>query len=179
MVSATQIDAILPQTQCTRCGYSGCKPYALAIAHEGVAVNRCPPGGRSVLAKLNALLGQAHADIDPSVGHISPPRIAVIDPEHCIGCAKCLPACPVDAILGARKALHTVITPECSGCELCLPPCPVDCITLVYTSEAPLAAERIDADAKRYRERYSAHQQRVEQKRLAEQNRLATLSGVP
>jgi len=157
---ADRLDALLPQTQCTRCGFAGCRPYAEALARGEVTADHCPPGGAATAAALAALLGGAPRPVDPAFGAEGPPRVAVIDEAVCIGCAKCLPACPVDAIVGAQKLLHTVIAAECSGCELCLPPCPVDCITMVAVADAPLTLAAIRADAVRYRARYAAHRAR-------------------
>jgi electron transport complex protein RnfB len=157
---AEQIDACLPQTQCTRCGYSGCKPYAEALAASEADIDQCPPGGAATAAELAALLGRIAKPVNPSHGTEGPPRVALIDESVCIGCAKCLPACPVDAIVGARRQLHTVIASQCSGCELCLPPCPVDCITLVPLQDTPLALAEIRANAHTYRVLYTAHQNR-------------------
>jgi Na+-translocating ferredoxin:NAD+ oxidoreductase subunit B len=129
-VAAGRIDALLPQTQCTRCGYPGCLPYAAAIAAGGAEINQCPPGGSATIAALAELLGREFQPLNPANGVESPPRVAWIDEERCIGCARCLPPCPVDAIIGAAKYLHTVLTDRCTGCELCLAPCPVDCIEM-------------------------------------------------
>lgn len=126
-----QIDALLPQTQCTQCGYDGCLPYAHAIAHEGEQINRCPPGGTQGVHALARLLGQDPLPLDASCGIERPLHLAVIDEIHCIGCTLCIQACPVDAIVGANKLMHTVLPDQCTGCELCVPPCPVDCITMV------------------------------------------------
>lgn len=129
-----KIDAVLPQTQCGQCGYPGCRPYATAIA-EGVAdINKCPPGGEEGIHKLADLLGM---EFKPFGGETvpKPKSIAVIDESTCIGCTLCIQACPVDAIVGAAKQLHTVIASECTGCELCVPPCPVDCILMVPIEE--------------------------------------------
>lgn len=125
-----RIDALLPQTQCTQCGYEGCRPYAHAIAHEGEAINRCPPGGQAGVAELARLLSRPELPLDESCGRHEPLHLAVIDESHCIGCTLCIQACPVDAIVGANKLMHTVIADQCTGCGLCLPPCPVDCITM-------------------------------------------------
>lgn len=125
------IDALLPQTQCGRCGYAGCRPYAEALAAGNTELNRCPPGGAATIAALAALLGCEPLPLDPACGVEAPAQVALIDEALCIGCAKCLPACPVDAIVGAPKHLHTVLAAECTGCGLCLPPCPVDCIVMV------------------------------------------------
>jgi electron transport complex protein RnfB len=125
-----QIDALLPQTQCGRCLYPGCRPYAAAIASGAADIDRCPPGGEATVRALAALLDRAPRPLDPAFGTPTPAQVAWIDEEKCIGCARCLPACPVDAIVGASRQTHTVIAAQCTGCELCLPPCPVDCIEL-------------------------------------------------
>lgn len=122
-----KIDALLPQTQCGQCGYPGCRPYAEAIAKGEADINLCPPGGEEGVAKLADLLGR---DVKPLDAEEKPPQIARIDENICIGCTLCIQACPVDAIVGAAKQLHIVITPVCTGCELCLPPCPVECISM-------------------------------------------------
>lgn len=154
------IDAILPQTQCGLCGYTGCRPYAEAIAGEGAAINRCPPGGDEVIAELAQLLGRPAAALDTTMGVTAAPAVAFIDESVCIGCTLCITACPVDAIVGARKLMHTVITAECTGCALCLPPCPVDCIRIAATGAArDRQAQR--AAAPRLRQRFQAHQQRL------------------
>jgi electron transport complex protein RnfB len=127
---AARIDALLPQTQCTRCGYSGCSPYAAAIAAAEAPINQCPPGGRSTIAALARLLDRPVLPLNPVNGTESPPSVAWIDENRCIGCARCLNPCPVDAIVGAQKYLHTVLADRCTGCELCLAPCPVDCIEM-------------------------------------------------
>ena len=125
-----QIDALLPQTQCGQCLYPGCRPYATAIASGEADIDRCPPGGEQTVRALAALLDRAPRPLDPAFGVPKPAQVAWIDEERCIGCARCLPACPVDAIVGASRQMHTVIAAQCTGCELCLPPCPVDCIEL-------------------------------------------------
>ena len=173
---AQQIDALLPQTQCTRCGFSGCRPYADAIAAREALTDRCPPGGTPVAAALAALLGVPFRPVDPAVGTERPPKVAVIDEAVCIGCAKCLPACPVDAIAGARKRLHTVIEADCSGCELCLPPCPVDCIRMVDVATEPLDSEQINARAVLYRDRYEAHLAREDRREAERRIKLAARS---
>jgi electron transport complex protein RnfB len=128
----TQIDALLPQTQCGQCGYPGCKPYAEAIAREEVAINRCPPGGQHTIDALADLLNREAIPLDETHGaEADLPTVAVIREAECIGCTKCIQACPVDAILGAAKQMHTVIAAECTGCDLCVAPCPVDCIDMV------------------------------------------------
>ncbi|MGA1207504.1 MAG: electron transport complex subunit RsxB [Litorivicinaceae bacterium] len=128
-----KIDACLPQTQCGQCGHPGCRPYAEAIA-AGEAINKCPPGGAETIAALAELLGVEAMPLDETHGTTAEPMVAVIDEDVCIGCTKCIAACPVDAILGASKRMHTVIADECTGCDLCLAPCPVDCITLIPRS---------------------------------------------
>ncbi len=153
------IEALLPQTQCTRCGYRGCRPYAEALAHGSADINQCPPGGAAVIGELAALLGRAPLPLDPARGREGPPRLAHIDAQTCIGCAKCLPPCQVDAIIGARQQLHTVVTELCTGCELCIAPCPVDCITLVPRPAVPLPpAPSVN------RLRYAAHTARLERR---------------
>lgn len=134
---ALRIDALLPQTQCTQCGFEGCLPYAQAIAEERAGIDRCPPGGDEAIARLARLLGRPVRPLDPSVGPARSPQVAVIDEAACIGCTKCIDACPVDAIVGARQLMHTVIAAWCTGCELCLPPCPVDCIALESAPALP------------------------------------------
>lgn len=125
-----QIDAVLPQTQCGQCGYPGCKPYAEAIA-EGDDINKCPPGGEATIKKLADLMGVEPKPLDAAHGEEDIKKVAFIREDECIGCTKCIQACPVDAILGAAKHMHTVITDECTGCDLCVDPCPVDCIDMV------------------------------------------------
>ncbi len=125
------IDALLPQTQCGECNYDACRPYAEAISQGQAEINQCPPGGQFVIDQLANLLGRESVPLNPEHGVYRPFRLAVIDEDQCIGCTKCIQACPVDAIIGATKQMHTVISEFCTGCELCLPPCPVDCIDLV------------------------------------------------
>ena len=130
-----KIDAILPQTQCGQCTYPGCKPYATAIAAGEADINQCPPGGEEGIRKLAELLGVEPKPLNAEHGVTKPKSLAVIDENICIGCTLCIQACPVDAILGAAKHMHTVIAVECTGCELCLAPCPVDCISMVPIQE--------------------------------------------
>lgn len=125
-----QIDATLPQTQCGQCGFPGCKPYATAIAKGEADINCCPPGGDEGVRKLADLLGREFKPLSAEHGIEKPKQVALIDESTCIGCTLCLQACPVDAIIGAAKQMHTVVVPLCTGCELCLPPCPVNCITM-------------------------------------------------
>ncbi|HLR12602.1 MAG TPA: electron transport complex subunit RsxB [Burkholderiaceae bacterium] len=141
------IDALLPQTQCTQCGYDGCRPYATAIAQGEADINRCPPGGQEGVNQLAELLGVAPPALDTSRGLPGPLQVAIIDEAHCIGCTLCIQACPVDAIVGANQLMHTVLSDQCTGCELCVAPCPVDCISMVaanreWTPEDARAARR-------------------------------------
>ncbi len=161
---AERIDALLPQTQCRRCGFDGCRPYADALARGESALNRCPPGGREVVAQLAVLLGRPVLPLDPDCGNEGPQLVALIDEEACIGCARCLDDCPTDAIVGARKRMHTVIALDCSGCELCLPLCPVDCIHMVEVpalTALPLTAPERDARAAHYRQLYDSRRARL------------------
>ncbi len=143
-----RIDALLPQTQCTRCGYAGCRPYAEAVATGVADINRCPPGGETTLGDLAALLDREPVPLDASCGMPGPLLVARIDESRCIGCTLCIKACPVDAIIGAPKRMHGVLSALCSGCELCVAPCPVDCIVM---APAGRSWESADADAARAR----------------------------
>jgi electron transport complex protein RnfB len=129
--SIDMIDSLLPQTQCGKCGYPGCYPYAKAIVDNEADINQCPPGGRNTIKHLAQLLGRRIKPLNPDYGQEGPKKVAFIDEEICIGCVKCIHACPVDAIIGAPKQMHTIIGQECTGCELCVAPCPVDCISMV------------------------------------------------
>ena len=133
-----EIDALLPQTQCGQCSFPGCRPYAEAIANGLADINQCPPGGQATIEALATLLGSDVKALNAKNGLEGPPRFAVIDEAECIGCTLCLQACPVDAIVGASKLMHTVIVSACTGCDLCLPPCPEDCITML---EHPVTLE--------------------------------------
>lgn len=161
MWTADDIDALLPQTQCTRCGYAGCLPYAQAIERGAAEINQCPPGGAAVIAALARLTTRACLALNPANGIEMPHRIALIDEDHCIGCAKCLPPCPVDAIIGAPRHTHTVLAEACTGCELCVAPCPVDCISIVPASRLPGAPADAPPPAIN-RERFTAHTSRFE-----------------
>ena len=153
-----RIDGILPQTQCTKCGFDGCRPYAAAIASGEADINRCPPGGDAGIGALAALLGREPLPLDPTCGR-SPEtlHIATIEEVHCIGCTLCIQACPVDAIVGAGKLMHTVVPDLCTGCELCVAPCPVDCIRMV-----PAGRDWTRADADAARRRHENRRRRLE-----------------
>ena len=171
--SIEEIDAVLPQTQCTRCGYPDCRAYAEAISAGQASINRCPPGGDEGIVRLARLTGQAVQPLDPNCGAEGPRLLAVIDEAWCIGCTLCLDACPVDCITGAHKRMHTVIDDLCTGCELCLPVCPVDCIALVpvsgkHTGWAAWSQPQAD-DA---RSRYQFHQHRLQRTKAENQQRL-------
>lgn len=174
MSIADAIDALLPQTQCTRCGYPGCRPYAEAIAAGEAPINRCPPGGAEGIGRLARLLECDELPLDPACGTEEPRRVAWIDPAACIGCTKCIQACPVDAIIGAQRRMHTVIAALCTGCELCVAPCPVDCIAMI-----PVTGERTgweawsQAQADAAHERYLARQARLVREREENDARLA------
>src|ERR1700694_1281479 len=154
-----RIDALLPQTQCRRCGYEGCRPYAHAIAQGAAAINRCPPGGAETVGALSALLRVPALPLDPACGDSGPLVVARIDEAACIGCTLCIAACPVDAIVGAAKPIHTGLVALCACCGLCVPPCPVDCIAL---PPAGRAWTRADADLAR--SRFEEHAKRLEKK---------------
>lgn len=166
------IDALLPQTQCGLCSYGACSPYAKAIAEHGEKINRCPPGGVKTLRALGALLKQ---DITPYLADMQttekPPQTAYIRADECIGCTKCIQACPVDAIIGSAKQLHTILTSECTGCGLCVAPCPVDCIDIQTLTQPSYEPERA-------RSRYAARIQRLadekHKKEIKQKNNLQT-----
>jgi electron transport complex protein RnfB len=145
-----RIDALLPQTQCTKCGYTGCRPYAEAIAAAVAPINQCPPGGADGIAALADLLHRPPLPLNPANGAEKPLTVAVIDESLCIGCTLCIQACPVDCIVGAPTRMHSVIASECTGCDLCLPPCPMDCIAMVPV-QPPRTWTRDDAGAARLR----------------------------
>ncbi len=152
------IDALLPQTQCTRCGYAACRPYAEALAANQTDLNRCPPGGAATIDALATLLRRAPLPLDETCGsESSVARIARVIEADCIGCTKCIAACPVDAIVGAANLMHTIIDAQCTGCELCIPPCPVDCIVMIDAPSLPLPRDQRNA----HLGRYHAHQARL------------------
>ncbi len=170
------IDAALPQTQCTRCGYPDCAAYAEAVASSDAAINRCPPGGNEGVVRLAAITGRPVQALDPGCGVEGPLTVAAIDENWCIGCTLCIKACPTDAIVGTNKRMHTVIEPYCTGCELCIPVCPVDCISLEVVSEqrtgwdawspeqAELARSRYEARKQRLVRENHEHEERLEKK---------------
>jgi electron transport complex protein RnfB len=171
---ADRIEDLLPQTQCTKCGYAGCRPYAQAVAQGEAGYNQCPPGGAQGVARLAALLGKPVIPLNPANGEERPRPLAVIDETLCIGCTLCMQACPVDAIVGAPKLMHTVVVELCTGCDLCVAPCPVDCIDMI-----PVTGERTGWDAwsealaRAARERHERRAARHERERAAAQARAA------
>jgi len=176
------IDTLLPQTQCTKCGYAACRPYAEAIASGEADINQCPPGGAEGIRKLARLLDRDEKPLNPANGTEKPRSAAVIDEARCIGCMLCIKACPTDAIVGAAKQMHTVITGACTGCDLCLPPCPVDCIEMVDLARleksgnahaSALLAQTITESADIARSRYQFRQERLVRQALERAERLA------
>jgi electron transport complex protein RnfB len=165
---ADVIDALLPQTQCRQCGYPGCRPYAEAIAHGEADINRCPPGGQHTVEDIARLAGVLTKPLDAACGGPQSPAVAVIEETRCIGCTLCIQACPVDAIVGASKLMHTVIASECTGCKLCVPPCPVDCIIMTNAGQEAAPAER-RRRAQHFRARYAARTARLERERTERQ----------
>jgi electron transport complex protein RnfB len=151
---AEEIDALLPQTQCTKCGFDGCLPYARALAAGEADINQCPPGGAAGVRKIALLLGREEKPLNPANGAERHRTVALIDEARCIGCTLCIQACPVDAIVGAAKCMHTVVAELCTGCDLCLAPCPVDCIAMLPLPEADAAWTQTMADASRERHRF-------------------------
>lgn len=171
---ADAIDAALPQTQCRRCGYPDCAAYAQAVADGAAGINQCPPGGAEGVARLAALTGRAALPLDPARGREGPLRLAVIDEAWCIGCTLCIKACPVDCIVGASKAMHTVIAAQCTGCELCIPACPVDCIALVEVDGSRTGWDAWSPQqASQARARYAFHRLRVARDARENEARLA------
>ncbi len=171
---ADRLDAALPQTQCTRCGYPDCRGYAQAMAAGEADINRCPPGGAEGIHRLAALTGHPVLPLDPAHGTEGPRALAVIDEDWCIGCTLCIKACPVDCIVGASKLMHTVIDPLCTGCELCVPVCPVDCIAMRPVTGAATGWQAWSAaQADTARTRYAMHGQRLEHERREDDERMA------
>ena len=174
---AEALNSALPQTQCTRCGYPDCRSYANAMALDGAPINQCPPGGREGVARLARLTGRPTAALNPAHGRESARQLAVIDEAWCIGCTLCIAACPVDAIVGAPKLMHTVMAEHCTGCALCLPACPVDCIALQPASGTLTGwAAWSAAQAQAARQRHALHQRRT-QRTAQEQAQRLTAAG--
>ncbi len=189
-----KIDAVLPQTQCRQCGFSGCRPYAAAIAEGDADINQCPPGDEAGIQKLADLLGVRPMPLNAAHGVPKPKAVALIDEQICIGCAFCIEACPVDAIIGAAKQMHTVIAVECTGCELCIAPCPVDCISMIPVGKQICGAECescIASDdrlmrenkvkkkaADRARVRYHSRLERLEYEKRGQGEKLAQKTGI-
>lgn len=172
-ILVNKIDKLLPQTQCGQCEYAGCKPYAEAIALNNEKINKCVPGGIEILTKLGELLQQ---DISPFIDDIrdkqTPPRLAIIRENECIGCTKCIQACPVDAIIGGAKQMHTILKSECTGCGLCIAPCPTDCIDLIDLENPTYQPDRA-------REQYEKRQIRLQQTKKIEQKDPVNLTLIP
>jgi electron transport complex protein RnfB len=170
---ADQIDAALPQTQCTRCGEPDCRRYADAIAVGAAPINRCPPGGQAGVGRLAQIVQQPEPLLDPEFGIEAERAVAVIDESWCIGCTLCIKACPVDAIFGAPKAMHAVIGPDCTGCELCLPACPVDCIRMDTVESGRTGWDNWSQNAADLaRQRYLARGDRLAREAVEQQARL-------
>ncbi len=174
---AAALNDALPQTQCTRCGYPDCRAYADAIAFDAAPINQCPPGGAEGIGRLAALTGRVAEPLNPANGVEAPRQLAVIDEDWCIGCTLCLAACPVDAIVGGPKAMHTVLDAPCTGCELCLPVCPVDCISLRPVSGANTGWQAWSApQAEAASARYAWHHERGSRDAAERDARLQRLS---
>lgn len=171
---ADQIEDLLPQTQCTKCGYAGCRPYAEAIANGAADYNQCPPGGAEGVERLAHLLNKPVIPLNPANGQERPRSVAIIDESICIGCTLCIQACPVDAIIGAAKQMHTVIPSLCTGCDLCVAPCPVDCISMhnvTHDKTGWAAWSQADADAARARHDFRT--MRLQREKTENDERLA------
>jgi electron transport complex protein RnfB len=167
-----KVEAVLPQTQCGKCGYPGCRPYATAIVNKEADINRCPPGGEEGIRDLANLLGVEFKPFDSDVV-LRPLSVAFIDEKICIGCTLCLQACPVDAISGASKQMHTIIAPLCTGCELCVAPCPVDCISMLPLPQQILTRNNKRAAAEAARERFQFRLERIERDKREKAEKLA------
>jgi len=174
-VTPEQIDALLPQIQCGLCGHGGCMPYAEAIIFENAPINLCPPGGITTLHALGQLLAQDPGPYEAEIAQKTrPPMRAFIREDECIGCTKCIQACPVDAILGSAKHMHTIISQECTGCELCVPPCPVDCIDMITLPEE--SPDEVEKKKNGFRKRFNQRQQRLSEENKAKKAGQASLS---
>ena len=168
------IDSLLPQTQCEKCGYAGCRPYAEAITRNEADINQCPPGGARVIKELSAVLNRPVVPLNPAHGVEGLRHIARIREEDCIGCTKCIQACPTDAIIGTGKMMHTVIAADCTGCGLCMEPCPTDCIELYPAPEA-LQPEQMPSEdrrqqSNRFRHKYEMRQHRLNHMSISAEN---------
>jgi electron transport complex protein RnfB len=170
---ADRIEDVLPQTQCTKCGYAGCRPYAEAIAAGEAEINQCPPGGAEGIARLSSVTGRKVIPLNPVNGLERPRAVAFIDESLCIGCTLCIQACPVDAILGAAKQMHTIIPELCTGCDLCVAPCPVDCIVMYPVTETTGWQAWSQADADAARARHDFRKIRLQREREENDARLA------
>lgn len=173
IISIESIDKVLPQTQCTKCGYDDCYSYAKAITN-GENYNKCITGGKKTIQDLSHLLKKPIIKLDKTLGVEKPIAKAVIDESMCIGCTKCILACPVDAIIGAKNFMHTIIESECTGCELCIEPCPMDCISMVDLAEenqsSGLSVDNYEKQKNHFRDRYHSHKQREEEKKTQKRN---------
>ncbi len=185
-----EIDAVLPQTQCRRCGFLGCRPYAAAIVEGKAQIDQCPPGGEEGLRRIAALLGMSPVPLSTAHKQYVPKEAAFIDEQACIGCTLCIQACPVDAIVGAAKQVHTVMGVECTGCELCVEPCPVDCISMIPARKDPASRSQEEKSrnaADRARARYQFRVQRLEREKqgqmrkhyLSEKDGMAAVTPAP
>jgi electron transport complex protein RnfB len=176
MLDPARINALLPQTQCTRCGFPDCERYAQAIARREAGINQCPPGGDEGVQRLAELTGLPALPLSAEHGIEGPRMLAVIDESWCIGCTLCIKACPVDSIIGTNKHMHTVVEDQCTGCELCIPVCPVDCISLVAVHESAAAptgwAAWPQALADQAKQRYGFHQIHVTRAKAEQDTRL-------
>jgi Na+-translocating ferredoxin:NAD+ oxidoreductase subunit B len=171
------LNQVLPQTQCTRCGYPSCLDYAQAVAAGQAPINQCPPGGLEGVKRLAAITGQPVLPLNPHHGVEGPRQLAVIDETWCIGCTLCINACPVDAIFGAAKHMHSVLNAQCTGCELCVPVCPVDCIDLISVTNERTGWQAWSApQADEARQRFERRQERVQRVAAAQQTRAAPLN---
>ncbi len=179
MTLADRIDTVLPQTQCTRCGYPTCRAYAESVADGRADLNRCAPGGEYTIALIADLTGRPARALDPDCGGEQPRRVAEVDEDWCIGCTLCIQACPVDAIIGATRCMHTVIEHLCTGCGLCEPPCPVECIVMVPARTGPDTAQAwLEQQAAQMRARFLARTRRLRRSRPASRDRARADAGV-